>query len=588
MVLLLSLIWIISFNGIFVCLFRRRFEETLTLSLMCGALVLYVFSFFSALRLGFYVLMAMGLLFWVYLLLKRKNVKKILGLLFTPGLCAFFFMALCVFVIYHRKGFENADEFMHWGPMVLSSLKHNGFYLSKDILLVNNDYPPFMTLIKMIWIGFNGFHYSEPLLFTAQLTFYFSCPLPLFSSYRKEDWKKIAALTAAVILIGFWMPSTYTAQEWAFLYNSVYLDWVLPAMAVYTYLIFRREGINSFSAVTVSISLACVLLSKQIGLCYYLIIGFMIIVKGLQEKDKKKMIPVGIMAAVPLAVYLTWMLAVRFAGASGVYDVGKISLGELWRNLRTYGTYEHTLAKDFLSAIFTRNLSSYPFTLSYMGYSLLMLAGILVMNRKKDILLSFSLLCGTIGYALVMAVLYMTLFEEGGRLPSFDRYMLSYLYFEVLIFFALIVEKVREVKKPWAYALAALLLLVSINYSSLPIVTPAYGSSYTRVLVVDNTDSFYPSREDVDGMLFGFRKSHANEEDFGLNGFLGEVKESDLLYIVNYDPPFYDIWKQISPDLDPYTGVVIAIEEKDGQTVFMPMWSHHFNHIIRYYLLEKN
>ena len=49
MVLLLSLIWIISFNGIFVCLFRRRFEETLTLSLMCGALVLYVFSFFSAL-----------------------------------------------------------------------------------------------------------------------------------------------------------------------------------------------------------------------------------------------------------------------------------------------------------------------------------------------------------------------------------------------------------------------------------------------------------------------------------------------------------------------------------------------------------
>ena len=32
----------------------------------------------------------------------------------------------------------------------------------------------------------------------------------------------------------------------------------------------------------------------------------------------------------------------------------------------------------------------------------------------------------------------------------------------------------------------------------------------------------------------------------------------------------------------------LTIEEKDGQTVFMPMWSHHFNHIIRYYLLEKN
>ncbi len=593
---LFSLWFLFSIAGLLTVLFRRRFEWVIAPAISAAVMVLYFFGFLSQIRLGFWCVIGVAAAFWLILLLAviRKDEKTLTVIkenCLTPGALVFAVLVLYLTFLYRNRGFENCDEFMHWGPMVLSSLKHNGFYLTQDILQVHNDYPPFLTLIHVLWCGFDGFRYSEPTIFTSQMVYYFACLMPFFAHLKKDRkgflWS--VPILNGIVLLGTFPSMTVTAQEWAMVYNSVYGDWILIAMALWPLFLLFDEGLTPFSMGMITLSLATILLSKQIGICYYLIIGFLVIVKAFQEK--KKVWPILAMAIVPLVFYASWSLLVKSAAISGTYDVGKISLGKILSNLFVSGSFERRVIKTFLVTTATRPLLIHPIPVSYLPFVLVCSGLILYFRGKKGIFESFAYFAGSIGYALVLMFLYISLFhyEEAERLASYDRYMIPYLFFGLFIVVFLFVRKMEEKPSPVFGIVFVVLIALTLEYHSFYMLLPSDGSHdhVENVVFIDNVSGFHPTREDVHGLRFRYIPSAVNFGDITQEEFFGELEDAAFLYIYDFDADFPEKYWPADNEVDPYVRSLYLVHRTEDGVVFERLFYHFFNFVLDYSLLDK-
>ena len=589
MLYLSSLIWILSINGLLVLLLKKEFEKTLILSFSLGSLILYIFSFFNQLRIGYYFTWIFVLLFYFLLYKNKDNLKEFKDNYFRSSLFVFLILLIYLFIRYHNQGFSQCDDFMHWGPMVLASIKNNGFYLLSDILKVHQDYPPFMTMYRMLWVGFNNFKYSETYLFVSQLIFFYSCLLPLFSFIKgKYKYLKEILLTISIILIGLCIPMTPTAQEWALLYNSIYLDFIIVAYSAYI-LLFALNYKYKYLFLTVMLS--SLLLFKQIGICYYALIVFYLLIKCLKDKDEFDIKKILLVIFIPILVYITWSVLIKYMNIGGQFVINEMKFSDIFTMFNDKEGYLYTVFSLFVKTLLTRKLM---LGISFFLFVIIVCIILIVLNNKDSFLLAITYLLGSLGYSLTMLLLYMLSFDpvEALVLASFDRYMLSYQYFGILLIFISTIIKLSnyELKHLYYHGLAFFLLLLCIEYSSIKDILPSKLNNIARdsVLIIDSVDGFNTYREELNGLNFEFNYSKINKENISVEEFVKEVKENDFLYIYEYDSKFFDKYRPaLDEGFDPYVKVLYEIKVNGDTFEFIPLHIHFNTRVVEYYMIPK-
>ena len=594
---LFTLLWLFSFGGLLTLQFRRRFETVMLPGLCSAVFVLYLFSFADQLRAGFWLLVFLAAFFWILLLIsflkKDPSVQEFRKNYFTPGALVFLLAVLWFFLLYRNQGFANCDEFMHWGPMVLQTLRNNGFYLTGDILRVHNDYPPFITLLRVLFCGFNGFVYREPILYIAQSVFYISCFLPLMKKLEfsgKEDLLKSLFVLLSVLLGGLWISKTVTAQEWALLYSSIYADWPLAALAGAALCYVHTEKNDAFFIASLTLILSAILLTKQIGICFYMLIVFYAVVRTALEKDRKAFIRLIPAVFLPLLAFLSWSLLLKIREIGGQFVVGNMSFSEAIRESLVGGSYANGIARHYLRELLFRPMTTHPLPLPYFPVALLLAAVMLVCYRKNGILLAFTYLMGSAAYAFTILLLYMTSFgsDEAVVLASFDRYMITYLFFGVILLLCCIISFFLEKDSRLLYLLP-LVLLLFIETASLNTLLPKakLQQNTLRVLLIDPFDDFRSDREELSGLKFEYIESGLNKRS-DPDVFLSELGENDLVYIQNYDDDFYfNCWPRQNYENEPYNQTLYSIGKEENGFRLEPLYYSFYDYVNLYYQIPK-
>lgn len=454
---IIPLVWIFLVNGFSVKLFKKKFEICLPFTLITHVLFLFLTGFIHNISLGYYFGWLIAVLFcgWITWDIFKEN-NDALNLFFenyfSIGTIIFIILYIYLFLLFRLRGFSFWDEYGHWGIMVRETLRINDFYaVPESILHAHKDYPPFITLLEVLWCKLSGNSYTESYLYRGLQIFMFSLYLPLFSSLNKKnikDWLKAVILTLIFVLLGITLSTLPTASDNALFYNSIYADWPLAVLCAYLlWLVYSLKHIDKFNIANIIITCVALLMSKQMGLPLYLLVVVFALIKFLifyfDNKILKKQLVYSyiLIIIIPFIVFLSWNFIINNYDLGGQFDIGKISILDIIMQTLTNSIsipWQVETNTNFTDAIFNRVLMDHPINLTYFAYIfliLLILIFIYLCFRKstnKYVNLSLILLygLGSVGYAVAMYILYMSSFGtfEGPALASFNRYMLTYLF----------------------------------------------------------------------------------------------------------------------------------------------------------------
>lgn len=611
---LLSLIWILSISGLLVIVLKKKFGFVCTITFLLGSLILYLFGFINRIRWGFYLTWIFVFLFFLVLLkwiIKKENEKlnEFRNNYLTLGLFAFVILCLYSFVLFKKQGFTYCDEFTHWGPMVIATIKANGFYAVPDSLLTfHKDYPPLFSLLEVLWCGFDKFNYSETYCYIALSTFMFSGFLPVFdklSIKNKKDWVKSLVIIISIVLVGITISKTFTAQEYAFVYNSIYTDWSLALFCAYSlFMIYKEKEWNFFGYFFLSVSLVSFLLMKQMGICFYLIVLFYAFIKILfidKKLNSKRLIKgIVLFVIVPFTAYFSWQHIIKIYELQGQFVISDFKFSEVLNIARgeTEYPWKQEAYANFLYAIINRPLVLHPFEMSYFVYAVLIIAFITIVfkAKKEGWMLSLTYLIGACGYALTMLLLYMLAYDiyEAPRLASFDRYMSTYLYVGTVLALLLAYDKFVDYKgkkEIFSFGLTFIILCLLIEPGSLNTIIPRLKveDENRKVLVVKQYNHFHPTREDLNGLRFEFNDlGYVDSNTMSYNKWLSLLDNHEFLYVVGYDDFIYhDLWMPLNQEVYLWNDSLYVINKEGNNYKIDYQMEQYFDYVMNYYLMEK-
>lgn len=561
---IVSFLWVQVISAILVAITKRKYELNVALTYILGAFFLYIFTYFNKLRLGYYCLLGVAGLSLIYLIYKSIKDKEFFNRFkknyFTLGFVAFSLLLVYAYFLYGNKGFENCDEFMHWGPMVEETLRLNGFYsLPESVLRTHKDYPPFFCMIESLWCLFGG-GYKETFTYMGLVTFIWSLLMPLYKDLdikNSKDYLKSILLLISIIFLGLINSRTVTASDWAFIYNSIYVDWALGFFLAYSlYIVYIEKDWNLVSLIHICLCLSSLLLMKQMGVPFYLLTGLFIFIKIVFIDKKKEYIKyVLFFLIIPIAWYLSWKHVVSLYSISGQFNVGDINLNSFLDIIK--GTvqdeafkYRSEVFTTFISQLIARPLYYYPAKMTFFLIVVIQTIIICLFKRKENYCLAGVYLFGSVAYSFTLLILYLYSFsyEEALELASFDRYMNSYLLAGTTLCLML---TFNQIKKSISYAITLAILLLFVEYNDLSHINPLAnnGKLYTNVLIVDQ-QGFYNEPMDrnyLDGLRVNFdRLDYYTYDENNIGELKEKISQYGAIYIMSYDDEFLKAWIEIS------------------------------------------
>ena len=603
----LSLFWILSISGLLTILFKRKFEMVCTISILFGALILYFFGFINHIRIGFYCSFIFVLMFYLILIkwLIRKEYDKLkefkdnyLGF----GIIWFIIFAIYCFILYKYQGFSNCDEFTHWGPMLKETIRLDGFYSQTDSkLIMHKDYPPLFTLIEVLFMGFNGFSFHEPFAYVALQLFMFSMFLPIFSNLNinnKKDIFKSIIFVCGTILVGVTLDKTETASDYAFVYNSIYVDWALALFCGYgLYMTYKEKGWGLFRFVSLGTILVSFILMKQMGLVFYIVVLMYAFLKVLlvdKKLDRKMLIKgIAILIIIPALFYISWKCVVNYYGIEGQFQIGSLSLKEFINIIKgnTELTWKYEAFRNYCSNLIHRPLKLHPFSMSYFEYVALILALIILIFwfKKDGFYLAGTYLIGSIGYAVAMLLLYTLAFtiDEAPYLASFDRYMVSYLYCGTCLVLMLSFDRLCDYILKDVAVLAILCLFVEPDTLNHLVPKTSVSDDYRMTItVVEQWGNIQFEREDLNGFRLKFdHLGYLDDSEESYNKLIDALNKDDGLFIIGYDDNIYKFWTEMNEDDYIFNEQYYKVENENGElTITWDAYSF-VHYVILYYAM---
>ncbi|MBK5211930.1 MAG: hypothetical protein JJE36_06450 [Coriobacteriia bacterium] len=496
------LLYTLCLSGVIILVSKKRFEQVVPLALMSSALFVYLFGLFGNLFLGYYLSLAVAVSFpilVVILVIKRKDLSQLVGNFLTPGFCIFLVIYVFIYILNLNRGLTMWDEFSHWAASVKEMLRLHDFYsVAASQISGHKDYPPIIGIFQLIWCRLAG-GYKEAYLYRSLQTLSLSLFLPMFSKFTwKKSWKfylKLVLLMFVAVVI-----PVFTPLGRQYFYQSIYVDCIMGFLLAYCLSLVVIERRNSlFKYVSISIALSFMLLVKQIGIAFCLLVfGAFIVNTIIINKEKisswslgslrkikllSVLFPMIFLIIVPSAFLVSWNAHIAPLHLPRQFDVSAISLTKLQGIMDgTSGlAYQHVASVNFMHAVLTQTMFTIPvprvswsITLAYwqfvlMGAVVFILIGVFgkkIFIKFQVMGLTIMLLLGAAGYAFVMLLTYVFCFGdyEGPTLASYDRYMGTYLLAMVILAVMLYIftEGSREEMKEKSSLVPVLVLAVPI------------------------------------------------------------------------------------------------------------------------------
>jgi len=421
----------------------RKFEEALPLSVSALVLLSYVLGLSGLLRTAPFALLTWTVLCYLLAairLFRRKSGRKtMLCSFFTPGfflyLIAFFYFAA---LDYGRLAWE-FDALSHWADVVKAMVQTGALSTSPLSHSTFQSYPPGVSLFQYLSEELSmllGGGFAEWRLYHAFQVFVLAFLFPVF---RELDFRHVSGwLMALACLLAptFLFPNVYF-----FIYVDPVLG-VIAASGLATVLLEKRR--DAFYRASVLMSAAVLVLVKNVGLSFALVLVFLFLVSELQPdgrslarrlKDRPRTLLAALCAL--LLPWASWKLSVRLNGAAVAYP-DKIRLGELLNVLLFRDESYRKDVRDLFWTGLLENSSSaslFGIGLTYLLlFALLLAAFLFVLKRcrrrfpERAALFRWVFWVKLIELALYMlGILTMYLFKfsayEALRLESMDRYV---------------------------------------------------------------------------------------------------------------------------------------------------------------------
>lgn len=452
-------LWLVSATFTLTLITKKKFEVVLPLTFILGNYLFYIAGMLGSIHLGLYFIWIFSLLSIPFLWKEKKDLKPVMQRMITLGFVVFsiFYVFLC---FYHRfTAFSTWDEFQHWGPMIKETLRLDNFYsIPESTLQTHKDYPPFVTLLQALWCKLSG-GYSEAYCYRSMSIFTISLFMPAFRNYsaaKASDWIRsllhMCAITFVNLISFLWFYA---------IFETIYTDYILGIFAAYVlYLIISSKGqFNAFSMFNLSISLASLLMIKQMGIAFFAMALFLITVMiGIHHIAEKKTVSIKkivvygvIFAIVPYIVFKTWNWHIAGYNPDVQFSLSQISISDFLQ-LVFHGVGEQwqiITLENYIDAINHRALITSPFEMSYWPLNLIVTALIYISLKffaknqiKAPSTIAITYIIGFCGYALAMLMLYVFSFGplEGPILASFERYINTYIYFGFVLLVLIIIE----------------------------------------------------------------------------------------------------------------------------------------------------
>ena len=155
--------------------------------------VLYTFSLFNQLLLGFWVVLtviALSTIVSVVLLIKEREFVSHLKSWFSPGLVIFVALALFSFLLTRGMQLSSWDEFSHWGTIVKATYLYDAVGPYNPVDLSFRSYPPSLSLFEYFVTKLGG-PWLEGNIFWAYQLIIWSLFTPFFAQLTWRRWGQL-------------------------------------------------------------------------------------------------------------------------------------------------------------------------------------------------------------------------------------------------------------------------------------------------------------------------------------------------------------------------------------------------------------
>ncbi|WP_026664756.1 hypothetical protein [Butyrivibrio sp. FC2001] len=493
----------IFMNLITVRVTKVKFGEAMPVTMILAVFIMIIShfvlsSFYYAISF-FYVLSFVSLIYLLYMVIKPSNEDEknvFLKNAFSNGFFAF--IILCVAIIIWDKGRRLAffDEFSHWGMMVKTMFRLDDYYtVNESNLIVHKDYPPFSSLINLIWVMINRNYSEKGCILSLHFYELSILILPIVEKYKEE--KRIFSVslmtTAMLAIVMLIMAGT---QGY---FPSIYADTPLMCTISLAMLLATEDDFfdNKFYQFCYIITCAAAMLFKQTGIALVLIPSAMlvwrIVFTGKYYGKRIGLILYTVFFALPgLACIKIWNGYVKPYNISKEFDMARVDFKSALRDIFSNGGGVYsTDFNTFMDGLIRRNVMGLRVSVSFLGAYLILIAIIalvLILLRKeypvKDTIgVWFSLTCGTVGYYVIMAITFV-FFIVQRNLSGYGRYASTYLSMEFLVVILLIIRILIKKNKVsfgiLGMAFIILVLALVINPNRIYKITPSYFQKETK------------------------------------------------------------------------------------------------------------
>lgn len=579
---ILPLSFIVCISGTMTILSKRRFEEVLPVSLLFSILIVFITGFFGQLQIG-YILVALFALAFpsiiVFRLIKRQGISLSTKNFITPAFFIFIIIYIFVFILNFNRGFTQWDEISHWGPMVKEMFRLDKLYsVAESSLSVHKDYPPAIPLFETMWCKLCG-GYKEAFLYRSLQILSLSLFFPCLSKF---NWKKspiflIKLLFVVIIIVSGIL--VIRVGEAGF-YNTIYIDCFLGLILAYSLsIIIFEQKITKFGIFNLSVALSVLLITKQMGIVFFLLILAVFIANyyivnrpalkngtkfHLEKKTALHFVLIALcIGVIPYLFQFCWNQYVTLNDIARQFNTSSIDFTQIIGIAQgTAGeTYQHEALVNFVMTILTNSYLDRPIPLTYWQLMLLSVLIFILLGKygknyfkkHQTACLNLFLFLGAIGYAAALLLLYVFCFGpyEGPNLASMYRYVNTYWFavFNLAIMLFLYIEGNREHEGKKVTLLntglvIAVMWIVFLDASKVQYLVPAVNySTVTSIcdedaeIIEDNTapsDSVFIIAQDTSGyenymIIYLVLPRTCNRFDYSL----GEPYDDNDIYTVD-------------------------------------------------------
>lgn len=540
-----SIIYFLLLNILLVFITKKSFGKCIPFTFIITGLIMYISTYLTHnINVGIIINLFLVLLGIILLIFNINDLKEFKSNYFSTGLYIFLIVSLFFLLFDRIRVLSMWDEFSHWGKMVKEMIRLNDFYsINESRLLVHKDYLPMFTLLE-VFISKISFKYSESTLIFFIHLFEFSLITSILESLKlniKTIFKTLLFIITGLLIILFF--------DLHKVINTIYIDYPVAIFTSYSiyYVLNLKNKLSNLSILSITLITSFLVLSKQVGIPYYLLILLTYFFDLIFNKIKiniKDIYKLIIIIFIPIILFISWNKYINKFNIDKQFKLNNININE-----KIDGYKKETL-DNYNNAIINKSISTSKIKITYLSgtiISIILLIILILFNKKyklKLINILIVIIIGSIGYYLFIGITYIYLFSEveAINLASFDRYLGSFMIHIYILLLMIYINLINNNK----YDLILFIIPIIIILSTIPIprlgyLKPNIFSTKDSYQELENVALYIDENADYNSKVFikTNNSKYQNGEGYFINYYLNKCQTTyninDSDYIYEYD-----------------------------------------------------